>query len=530
MGKVSAKSRNLRHFGTVDGVLVKTWAHPGIGDLWPMPLIWLLYYGDVGIAPWEWLLGIIYLIVLYLYFGRVKRMNVKQRPEYRHFLWGLYAKVAGGAAFSLVYFYYYGGGDTIMYFYSAVSMGHLAQADPLAFLQVLFGPNDLAHLNLFSGMEHRPYGYMFYDAHSFMVIRMITPLVLLSMGSYVVTTLLLSSICYIGIWRCYRTFVGYFPSLTDQFAIAFLYMPSLIFWGSGIMKDTLTLSAACWWVHCFDHVIFKRRDRLYNSVGLAVAGAVLILLKPYIFMVLMPMTLLWALYFPVSGIRNRMLRTVILPLVLVVLGFSAYRILDLLGGSLGKFGLEEAMTTTVVLQEDMKRSEQYGTNYFDIGPMENSLKGMLVKFPVAANAALFRPYLWESGNVVMALSALENAWLMGLACLVAWRARGWFVLRCMTGNPLVMMCMLFALMFGYIIGLTTPNFGALVRFKIPLIPFLVSGLYIIGWLNRRRLEAVHHNRRFDMHAYRSGETLIAQGRQTSLKPYRATNAGQRADR
>jgi hypothetical protein len=31
------------------------------------------------------------------------------------------------------------------------------------------------------------------------------------------------------------------------------------------------------------------------------------------------------------------------------------------------------------------------------------------------------------------------------------------------------------------IGLTTSNFGALVRFKIPIIPFFVSTLFIIDY-------------------------------------------------
>ncbi len=93
-----------------------------------MGLLWVYYHGEVDIAYWEWLLGAAFVIVLYVMFAREKNMMIKENPEYRFYLWGLIAKIIGGAAFGLIYFYYYAGGDTIAYFYSAVSMSRLAMA------------------------------------------------------------------------------------------------------------------------------------------------------------------------------------------------------------------------------------------------------------------------------------------------------------------------------------------------------------------------------------------------------------------
>src|SRR5690606_5902895 len=75
----------------------------------PMFLIWLYYHGEVGIDPWEWLLSVVYIAVLFLYFSRQKRLRLSREPEYKHFVYGLNAKLAGAMAFSLIYFYYYGG-------------------------------------------------------------------------------------------------------------------------------------------------------------------------------------------------------------------------------------------------------------------------------------------------------------------------------------------------------------------------------------------------------------------------------------
>jgi len=49
----------------------------------------------------------------------------------------------------------------------------------------------------------------------------------------------------------------------------------------------------------------------------------------------------------------------------------------------------------------------------------------------------------------------------------------------MIKHEILFFCITFAVLFAFMIGLTTPNFGALVRFKIPLIPFFAAWLVIM---------------------------------------------------
>lgn len=470
-----------------------------------MSLIWVYYHGDVNVAYWEYALGFVYLVLIYLLLARQKNIGIKNHPEYRHFIWGLFAKLFGGLAFSLIYFYYYEGGDTIMYFYSAVSLSRMAAMDFMTYLDVVLGPNDSYNLSKFNETIGYPFGYVYFDARSYFLVRVISPLVFLTYNSYLMTTLVLSSISYFGVWRCYRTFVSYYPTLMNKFAIAFLYMPSVVFWGSAIMKDTLTFSATCLWVHCVDEVFFKRRRYVLGTIGLLLSATLMIVLKPYIFMAVLPVSILWLFYNRIVRIRSALVRFVILPIAAVIMFASSMYLLTSLGDKLDKFSLDSAVTTIRTTQGDMIRSEQYGSNYFNVGTIENSWTSVLSKFPIATNAALFRPYLWEARSVVVALSALENFWLLGFTLLLLVRTRIRFFLRCLVGNPLVLVCFVFALLFGFTIGVSTPNFGALVRFKIPLIPLFVSGLFIIDLLNQRRQAAVRRGKRFDLSLFRSGD-------------------------
>ncbi len=462
------------------------------------------YHGYVSIALWEYLLALFYLIILYAFYARRKRIAIKTAPEYKYFLWGLFAKIFGGLIFSLIYFYYYKGGDTISYFYSAVSMSKLAALDPLDYFSVLFGEVSESKRDLFNEEIGYPYRYVYFDPRTFFVIRMISPLVIISLNSYLITTLLLAAISYIGVWKCYRTMVGYYPVLMDKFAIAFLFMPSIIFWGSAILKDTFTFSATCWIVHSLDELYFKRRNMWVNSFALILCSLVIIIVKPYIFMVLFPAALLWVFHTRMTAVRNLLVKFFVIPFGgLFVLLATAYT-LEKLEDRLDKFSLDKALKTIEIAQDDLTKADAYGSNYFEIGELDGTWTGVLSKFPIAVNAALFRPYLWEARSIVIVFSGLENLWILLLTLFTVFKVR-LFLLRAIFGESRVMFFVLFALSFAFVVGVTTPNFGALVRFKIPMIPFFISALYLLRFLAERKRSSERNGLQFSLMAYRNGD-------------------------
>lgn len=476
-------------------------------------MFYVEYRGYVDISYWEYLLSLGYVFFLYLYFARKKNVEIKQHPEYAYFLWGLYAKILGGVAFSLIYFYYYKGGDTISYFYSAVSLSKLAKLEFLDYLTVLFGENSVENRRFFTPETGWPFGYMYYDTRTYMVVRVISVLALATFDSYLVTTVVLASLSYIGVWKAFRTFVSYFPELQGKFAVAFLFMPSLIFWGSAILKDTFTLTFVCLWVSAADDLFYKKRARLASTLLLVISGMAIITFKPYIFMVLFPITLVWLLYFPVVRVKSTLIKFVLLPAMFLVLVVGTVAVLQQLEDKLDKFSLDRAIQTIEVTQSDMKRSEQYGANYFDVGEFDGTWTGLLTKFPIATTAGLFRPFIWEARSVVMALSGLENLWILLLAVFTLTKAGPLFLLRSVGAVPLLLMCFLFALMFAFVVGITTPNFGALVRFKIPLVPFFISMLFVVRYLREKAMDRERKGLRFEVGQFQLGSTplLAAQG-------------------
>ncbi len=467
-------------------------------------MIYVLYHGYVDIYIWEYFLSFFYIIGLYVWFSRMKNIQIKAHPEYKYFLWGFLAKVIGGMVFALVYFYHYQGGDSIMYFYSAISSSKLLTDSPLSWFRVMFGDNSLDNWGLYNLDTGYPYQYIYFDSRTWMVIRLLNPFVSIAFRSYLVTTVMLASVAYIGVWRCFRMFVGYYPSQMGKFAMAFLFVPSVIFWGSGVGKDTFTFSGTCFFVYAVDQWFFKKNRNFSTLFGGIMSAALVIYIKPYIFMALLPSMLLWVLYSRITNIRNTLIKFVVVPFGFFVLVASTIAILSGLGDKLGKFSLDNAVSTAMVTNSDMTRNADYSANYFDIGPMDGTWSGLLSKAPTAVFAALFRPRLDEARNPVMLISGLENAWLLWLVISCILRARIVFLPRFIFGNPIVLMCLSFAVVFGFVIGISTPNFGALVRFKIPMLPFFIAGLVIINYIVQLDRHFRDRNKRLNLADIRNG--------------------------
>jgi hypothetical protein len=270
-----------------------------------------------------------------------------------------------------------------------------------------------------------------------------------------------------------------YPNMERKFVIAILYMPSLIFWGSGILKDTITFSAACLFTYCIYSTFIKKQKRITNISLLILSSFALITVKPYIFVALLPGAAIWLSFSRISSIKNAFIKFSIAPLILIVAFAGTTSIMGALGGSLGSYNsVESALNKAVLTKNDLTR-DAYGKNSFDIGTYDATVFGILSKFPQAVVAGLFRPFLWDVTNPVMLISAIENTFLIFLTLRVLLKVGPINFFSLIFKEPLLIFSFVFAIFFSFSVGLTTANFGALVRYKIPALPFYLCTLFIL---------------------------------------------------
>jgi hypothetical protein len=431
---------------------------------------WLDIFGTIVLA----------MVLLLIAFLHKNRMLIKD-PAYKYYMNGLAAKVFGTLFFCTIYLFYYGYGDTIAYFESTNALANLFYQDPYKYFEVMFSAPSIEIRSLFSDRTGYPYSYMFYDSHTFMVIKLTSVFTILTGKSYYLTSLLISYISYYGIWKLFLTFRMYAPAIENKLAWAILYFPSPLFWGGGVSKDTYTLTATALFVYCAHEFFILKKRKAITIVLLLISSWLILSIKPYIFLVLFPGGLLWIFYEKLQRIKSPFVTFILFPLMIVGITLLSYYVLGTLSGSMSKFSVDRAFETAAVTNHDLKQ-DYYGGSSFDIGDFDGTATGVLPLFFPAINAGLFRPFVWEARSIVLLLAALENAFLLGYVLYLLYKTKFTGAFKIVSKNPILLFSLIFTLFFAFMIGLTTSNFGALVRFKIPIIPFFVSTLFIIDYL------------------------------------------------
>ncbi len=418
----------------------------------------------------------IFIIIIYLIAKKIQLQRIESNPSYKYFIWGLWVKIIGGISVCLVYVFYYGGGDTLNYYNDCVVYVNMLFKSPADLLDLIIGPHPETWYALDSNT-----GYMYYfsDPHALAVVKLCWVLCLISFKSFIGMTILIAWISYYPIWRLYQVLLGEFPKLSKEFAIALLFVPSVFFWGSGLLKDTITFSSVCLFASSYSIILTKKKDYGTNILFLIISSTFLIWIKPYIFFALLPGSILWYGGIQIFRVKNNLVQSLTTPFLIIVSLLCGYVMLNLMSNVLGEYSIDNVIDKAAISQNDLK-SDYYQGSSFDIGSFDPTVAGILSKMPAAINAALFRPYIWETYNAAMLMSGIENFIMMMFTIYLVIKLRVYNLFRLMFRHRILFFTVYFSIFFSFSVGLSTSNFGSLVRYKIPAIPFFLVSLIIIS--------------------------------------------------
>tara|TARA_B100001094_G_C18110199_1_gene760706 strand:+ start:311 stop:1096 length:786 start_codon:yes stop_codon:yes gene_type:complete len=248
------------------------------------------------------------------------------------------------------------------------------------------------------------------------------------------------------------------------------------------MKDTFAFSATCFAVFGL-HQFFIQRKRIVSTVlQLYFSFFLIVTIKSYIMFALLPGLLIFANFERLKRIQSTLVKIIILPFSIGLVFLIANTLFFDFNELFGKYSADNLLEEAAIQNADLKRSV-YGSNSFDIGTFEPTLQGAGSMFFPAVNAALFRPYITETGSPTMILSGIENTLILAIVIWII-LFKPISILKSIRDDAFLIFCLLFTLILGFGVGLSTSNFGALVRYKIPFLPFFIFLiLYNIKWLN-----------------------------------------------
>ena len=271
-----------------------------------------------------------------------------------------------------------------------------------------------------------------------------------------------------------------FPNNDRNFAIALLFVPSVVFWGSSLLKDSWCMVMSMF-VFCAIHSLFITRKRIVgNIILLIVCSYVSMSIRPYSFFTTMGACLIWIGFTYVYRMQSRMFRVLVFPIIVAVIWLVGVGLFSRLGALANERyqSLDAIIETAVIIQDDLKK-EYYGGNSFDIGAFEPTIGGLVSKAPAAIVAGVFRPFLWESRNVLMLISGLETFAILLLIVYLLFKFGLRRMINVIMRNPFLIAASVFVITYAFFVGLTTANFGALVRYRMPVIVFLALILAVV---------------------------------------------------
>lgn len=439
-------------------------------------------------------MGIKDLLITPVWLGIIYFLAYSLRPAFtdprirRYFILGLSVKIIGALAVGFIYQFYYGSGrpsgDTFAYFRDAQVIFNACLENPSAGIKLLLANGELTP-EIFQYASHI---YWFGSPTEYFVIRIVALCGLLTGHTYAAIAVIFAALSFSGIWAMYRSFYKLFPALHKELAIAMLFIPSVFFWGSGILKDTITLGALGWATWAIVRIFFERKGLVSAGIILFLSLYTIYSIKIYIVLCFLPAAILWIFLANAERIRSVVIRVMILPFVLVIGGALGYYAMLEIGEDNNRYSLDKVSETAEITARYLTYvGESQGGSVYTLGDdYDFSPAGMLRKFPLAVNVTLFRPYLWEAHNVVMLLSALESLATLLLTLWVIYQVGLGKLFSYLMAKPIISFCLLFAIAFSFAVGISTYNFGSLVRYKIPMFPFYLAGLFILRYLAQRK--------------------------------------------
>lgn len=372
-------------------------------------------------------------------------------------------------------------GDSLVLFYTeGANICHMILKD-FSQIKLLFLPGINFDESLLKNSGNL--GYL-KGENNYMIIRIVAILSFFSFQKYLILNLFFSMLSFSGVWRLYRFFYEQYPHLHKQFAIAIIYLPTFVFWSSGILKDPICTGAIGWLTYALYESFYKKKDILKNTIIILFAGYLLYIIKVYILISYVPFFLLFLVLKNVTLVKSRLMRIIIV-VGLIFLAMTMFgTVMQQLAGTLVAYGGNDVTKNVSIYQKAYAEQEDAGSS-FSLGVEYDGSFASLVKIaPAAIIATLYRPFIWESRKLSTMLSSIESMVIMFFTLSVFFKAGPGNFARIIIKTPIILYCLLFSLLFALFVGATTPNFGTLCRYKIQCMPFYIIAIFLIQdyWL------------------------------------------------
>jgi hypothetical protein len=355
---------------------------------------------------------------------------------------GLILKLSAGIVLGLIFYRYYGSGDTISFFEAAKNL---------------------------TNIENQPRTQFF--------VKLLRPFVIFTGDSYWITSLYFSLISYISFWYAVKVLIRFFPEIKWPIAICFLIIPSIVFWSSGIIKDSLASAALAVFIVSIIELYKLKRLVISGLILILITGFILLYVKHYLFITSI---IFGAILFSFSVFKKMQLKWRFTSILIILIALAGTQLVH-------PYLVLNQIPWTLQQNNQAILEKSNPEDRLNIVLEKDSWIEVISNTPKALHAGLFRPSIYDKTPAWGWIHRAENL----LLTILMMMSIILFIKKKPTTDWHLLIASLFGiLLLAIMLPLSTPNFGTLVRYKNAYMPylFLICSILPYRYLTSKTVE------------------------------------------
>lgn len=362
----------------------------------------------------------------------------------------LMAKMVAGIVYGYIYAHYFPNSDSWIYFNESLLDYRILKNNPSEFFNVRVDFSTITHF--FSNADNAFWS----NAGENILIKLLAILNIFTGGNYYLTSILFNCFTFWGLYLFYAVALKYFPGKGSLLIMFIFFLPSCLFWNSGMDKDGMIVFFAGMFIFYFDKCL-SQKSAIRSGLLCLISFAGLLFTRNLTAVTFVPAVIAWLISYKAK--RNAYRYFISIYILCTVFFFWS--------GT-----LHSGYNLPLQLAEKQhKFLEMEGNTKLPLTPLEPTISGYIKVLPEALNHVFWRPYITEIKSPFHLLSFIENVMVIIVIVMVVWKAKR----RTLTifQHPFSLFLLSIALTNMLSIGYTVPFTGAIMRYKAFYVIFLL---------------------------------------------------------
>lgn len=419
------------------------------------------------------MISILYIVLILILLNKNSFFNIKGINKFE-IITALFIHLIAGAALYFIYTKYYSErytADIFKYYDDSLVLYDSFFSNPLDFFRIILGLDfDKQYFlnNYFIEMNHWDTSYKNSLMNgSRMVIKINAILNIIGLKSYIFNMLTFIFISFLGKFLIIKSIIQKFNlKYPKLFFWSITLIPTIALWSSGILKEPLIILSFGLILHT---MIGKRIVNWLNLSLLIIGLGIIFKVKFYVFICFFPALISFVIS---NNFKFKPIK--VIPLVCLILFISIGLLTN----------IEDSYNPLYILankQNDFIRLAEIfdAGSSFKMIPIQPNLISLIKSIPNGLINGFLRPFPTDIHKLIHLFPLIENLVIYGIIAILIYKLNILKVKLEIEMQNIIFNSIFFVTILFVITGISTPVIGALVRYKVPGLIFIIITINLL---------------------------------------------------